>query len=105
MKKGNLGLLQTGILTLVIVGILLGIGIQVMDTTADAICAGDATCAADPTNSSVWTEAYNSTSAAVTATGNFSDWMNIIVVVIAGAVIFGLLAFLSMRRGRGTQTI
>jgi len=91
-SKGNLGLLQTGVMTLVIVGILLGIGLQIIDQTQTAIESAGST----------GSEAANATGAALSAVGDFSDWLTIIVVVIAGAVIFGLLTMLS---GRSTQSL
>jgi len=102
-SKGNLNLLQTGVLTLVVVGILLGIGLQIIDQTQTAICSGTSGCTDG--NVSTYTEAVNSTNAALTSVGDFSDWMTIIVVVIAGAVIFGLLTMLSGSAVGGSQRI
>jgi hypothetical protein len=102
-SRGQVGFMQNKALALVVVGIVVGIGLQIMEQTRTAICAANSTCAADPTNTGVWTDAANATQDMASAIGNFSDWYTIIVIVIAGAVILSLLTyFQGGGRGRGT---
>jgi len=77
-KKGlGLGDLYPAIMTLVLVGILLGVGLIVLDKFLETGAMSQTA------NSSV-----NET---IKALGDFSGWFSIIVVVIAAAIILGLV--------------
>ena len=77
-KKGTLGLgdIYPAVLTFVLIGIVLGIGLFVLAGVMDEIT--DATAAA----------AVNSTIAAL---ASFADWFTIIIIVLAAAIIIGLV--------------
>jgi type II secretory pathway component PulF len=76
-KKGNLDTLYPAIMTFVIVGILLGVGLIVLDKFMLNIGTSSAA------NTSV-----NNT---IKAIGDFSGWFGIIVVVLAAAIILAIV--------------
>lgn len=76
-KKGlALGDLYPAIMTLVLVGILLGIGMIVLSKFMDNVSN---------------TQANLSVNETIAALGDFSGWFGIIVVVICAAIILGLV--------------
>lgn len=79
-KKGQtLAGLQGVIWTLVIIGIMLVVGLTVLDNLKDTTTVGsDAEAAANAT---------------VDAVADISDWLPVIVVIIIAAVILGLVYF------------
>lgn len=86
-KKGmTLGDVYPAVLTIVLVGIVLGIGIYVLAEVSSNI--SDATAAA----------AVNTTMAGL---DDFADWIAIIVVVIAAAVVLGVVLSSFGRGGTG----
>ena len=85
-KKGNLGSLYGYIMTFVLVAILLGVGLIVLDEFTDQTDAGS--------------EAETSVNLTIEALGDFADWFDIMVVVIAAAIILAIV----IRAFRGTGT-
>jgi len=84
-KKGlSLGDMYPAVLTLVLIGIVLGVGLYVLDQFALNI-TGDAQTAVNTT---------------IDGLATFADWIAIIVVVIAAAVVLGVV--LSSFGGRGS---
>jgi len=79
-KKGQtLAGLQGVIWTLVIIGIMLVVGLTVLDNLKDTTTEGsDAEAAANAT---------------IDAVADISDWLPVIVVIIIAAVILGLVYF------------
>jgi type II secretory pathway component PulF len=77
-KKGGLGLgdIYPAVLTFVLIGIVLGIGLYVMAEVMDEI--------SDHT-------AGNAVNDTITALASFADWFAIIVIVLAAAIIIGLV--------------
>ena len=76
-KKGmTLGDIYPAVLTLVLVGIILGIGIYVLAEISSNITNPSAAAAVNTT---------------ITGIGNFASWIAIIVVVIAAAVVLGVV--------------
>ena len=76
-KRGlTLGDIYPAVLTLVLIGVVLGIGIYVLSEIDDQIAAGEAS------------DAINETMVAI---GGFSGWIAIIVIVIAAAVVLGII--------------
>jgi len=65
------------VLTFVLIGIVLGIGLYVLQEFLGKLTSG--------------TEAYNSTEETIAALGDFSGWFAIIIIVIAAAIIIGLV--------------
>lgn len=63
------------VLTLVLAGIILGIGLYVLDSVMDQLTG----------------QAATSVNETITALGGFSTWFTIIVVVAAAAIIIGLV--------------
>jgi hypothetical protein len=91
-SRGQVGFMQNKAIALVVLGIVVGIGLQILDQTQTAIGTAGTTTS----------EAYNATGDMVTAVGNFSDWYTIIVIVIAGAIILSLLGmFTGSASGKG----
>ncbi len=87
-KKGmSLGDMYPAVLTIVLVGIVLGVGLYVLSTFAtqlstDAVAQG----------------AVNTTIAGLST---FADWIAIIVVVIAAAIVLGVVMTSFGARGSG----
>jgi len=76
-KKGmGLNEMYPAIMTLVMIGILLGIGLLVLSEVSENIDNNDAQTAVNDTLEGI---------------GNFADWIPVIVVVIAAAIILGLV--------------
>jgi len=79
-KKGQtLAGLQGVIWTLVIIGIMLVVGLTVLDNLKDTTTAGS--------------EAEVAANATIDAVADISDWLPVIVVIIIAAVILGLVYF------------
>ena len=80
-KKGQLGSLQQIIITLVVVGIVLGVGFMVLEEFQDAMTAGS--------------QAEQGVNATVTALAKIPTWLGIIVILaIVGillAIVFAVL--------------
>ena len=80
-KKGQLGNLQSVIMTLVVVGIILGIGFLVLEEFRDQMTVG--------------TEAYSGVNTTITAMAKIPSWLSIIVILaIVGillAIVFSVL--------------
>ena len=77
-KKGmSIGDMYPAVLTIVLVGIVLGIGLYVLATFSTQI-----------SSSSTAQTAVNTT---ITGLATFADWIAIIVVVIAAAIVLGIV--------------
>lgn len=76
-KKGNLKNAPAMIWTLVLIGLFIGVGLYVLQEFRDQLTAG--------------TEAYDGVNETIVGIGEFPDWLTIIVVVIAAAIIIGLV--------------
>lgn len=63
------------VLTLVLIGIVLGVGLYVLDSVEDNL-TGEANTAVNTT---------------IAGLGDFADWIAIIVVVIAAAIVLGVV--------------
>jgi type II secretory pathway component PulF len=78
-KKGmGLGDMYPAVLTIVLIGIVLGIGMYVLVQVSDKIASGSPTAAAN----------VNTT---ITGLGGMATWIAVIVVVIAAAVVLGIV--------------
>ena len=79
-KKGAFGLgdMQSIALVLMVTGIVIGIGVYVLATMGSTLSSTSATAST----------IINNTASAV---GNFADWLPIIVVVVAAAIILGII--------------
>jgi len=77
-NKGALGLgdIYPAVLTFVLIGIVMGIGLYVMSEVMDEITDNTAS------------DAVNST---IVALASFADWFAIIIIVLAAAIIIGLV--------------
>jgi len=76
-KKGQIGQIYPAVLTIVLVGIALGIGLMVLDKFRTQIGATS--------------PAYNATNTTIAAVASFADWLPIVVLVIVAAIILGLI--------------
>jgi len=75
-KRGmSLGDLYPAVLTIVLIGIILGIGLYVLDTVENNVGGTGGT-------------AINTT---ISGLATFADWIAIIVVVLAAAVVLGVV--------------
>lgn len=84
-KKGiSLGDLYPAVLTIVLIGIILGIGLYVLNQVEANISGGS--------------EYINTT---ITGLGGLASWIAVIVVVIAAAVILGIVISSFGSRSRG----
>jgi len=83
-KAMTLGDVYPAILTLVLVGVLLGLGIYILTEVDSKISDAEASAAINQT---------------AVGLGDFSDWIAIIVIVIAAAIVLGIV-FSSFGRGR-----
>lgn len=84
-KKGiSLGDLYPAVLTIVLIGIILGLGLYVLNQVESKITGGSS---------------YINTT--VTGLGGLADWIAVIVVVIAAAVILGIVISSFGSRSRG----
>jgi len=87
-KKGlTLGDIYPAVLTLVLIGIILGIGLYVLAEVDDQITDTEAS------------DAINDT---ITGLGDFAEWIAVIVVVIAAAIVLGIVL---SSFGRGTPGV
>lgn len=85
-KKGmSLGDMYPAVLTIVLIGIILGIGLYVLAEVNDQITDADATSALNDT---------------ISGLGDFASWIAVIVVVIAAAIVLGIVLS-SFGRGAG----
>ena len=84
-KAMTLGDIYPAVLTLVLIGIVLGIGVYILSSINDAV---DDTEASSVINTTMY------------AIGDFADWIAIIVVVIAAAIVLGIVLS-SFGRGQG----
>jgi len=92
-KKGQtLDGLQGVIWTLVIIGIMLVVGLTVLDNLQDTTLDADVT-GCNATTTTNCTEAYTAAGATIDAVSDISDWLPVIVVIIIAAVILGLVYF------------
>ena len=80
-KKGQLGTLQSIVITLVVIGIVLGVGFMVLEEFRDQMSAGS--------------EAYEGVNDTITAVKKIPTWLGIIVILaIVGillAIVFSVL--------------
>lgn len=76
-KKGQLGGLSTSIISLVVAVIILVLGVVIIQELRDTQTAG--------------TEAYSAANQSLIAVGDFSDFVPIIVIALAAAVVIGLI--------------
>ena len=84
-KKGmTLGDVYPAILTIVLIGIVLGLGLYILTEVDDKIADEEASSAINLT---------------VVGLGDFADWIAIIVIVIAAAIVLGIV-FSSFGRGK-----
>jgi len=84
-KRGlGLGDMYPAILTIVLVGIIVGLGIYVMSEVESTITGGSS---------------YINTT--ITGLGGMASWIAVIVVVIAAAIVLGIVISSFGGRGRG----
>jgi len=87
-KKGmSIGDMYPAVLTIVLVGIVLGVGLYVLSTFAEQI-GSDAT-------------AQGAVNTTIAGLATFADWIAIIVVVIAAAIVLGVVLSSFGQRGSG----
>jgi type II secretory pathway component PulF len=78
-KRGmSLGDMYPAVLTIVLIGIILGIGLYVLVQVSDKLAAGSPSAA----------QSVNTT---ITGLAGMSTWIAVIVVVIAAAVVLGIV--------------
>lgn len=86
-KRGmGLGDMYPAVLTIVLIGIVLGIGLYVLAETEEQITNGDAGTAINTT---------------IEGLGDFAGWIAVIVVVIAAAIVLGIVLRSFGQGGRG----
>lgn len=73
----SIGELYPAILALVLAGILLGVGLTVLGNLS--------------TSTGITSQASSAINTSITAIGGFATWFTVIVVIVAAAVIIGLV--------------
>lgn len=86
-KQGQLGNLQGIILTLVVVGIILGIGFLVLEEFRDQMTAG--------------TEAWTGVNDTITAVKEIPGWLTIIVILAIVGILLAIVFSVLPRAGAG----
>lgn len=76
-KKGNLGGLKSGAMSLVVLAMVVGLGLLVLDGFQGATTANS--------------ESYNTIGSFITGIGDFANWPATIVVILVGAAILVLI--------------
>ena len=76
-KKGQIGNLQSIIITLVVVGMVLGIGFLVLDEFKDAMTTGS--------------NAQQATNTTITALAKVPTWLGIIVILAIVGILLGII--------------
>ena len=90
-KKGALGIqaLGTAAMTIIFIGVLISVGLMVMDKVQTNV--GD--------ESGTDSAAYNATTKTIDAVADLPGWLGIIVIVLAGSVVIcSLMAYFVLRR-------
>ena len=83
-KKGmNLGDLSGIAITFVVIAVTLGIGATVLDSVQEGQVASSA--------------AYNATGEGLTSLSTLADWLPTLAVIVAAAVVIGVISFAFMR--------
>jgi len=85
-KTGQLGSLQNMVISLVVIGFVLVIGLTLMTKVQEEQTSG--------------TAAYNASTETITAMAEIPDWFGIIVLAVIAVVILGIIALV---RRAGTQ--
>jgi len=86
-KRGmSLGDMYPAVLTIVLIGIVLGIGLYVLAQVEPNVGGGDASTAINTT---------------LTGLAGFADWIAVIVVIIAAAIVLGIVIGSFGGRARG----
>tara|TARA_Y100000310_G_C20411339_1_gene682130 strand:- start:202 stop:519 length:318 start_codon:yes stop_codon:yes gene_type:complete len=83
--------LQGIIWTLVMIGIMLVVGLTVMDQLQDTVVDGTAGC--NSTDTSSCGAAFDASNATISAIADIPDWLPVIVVVVVASVVLGLVYF------------
>lgn len=87
-KKGQIGSLQNIVLTLVVLGIVLGVGFLILSEFKDQMTSGS--------------DAFLGVNDTITALRVVPDWLDIIIIVAIAGIILGLV-FYFLPRGGGTR--
>ena len=83
-KKGmNLGDLSSIAITFVVIAVTLGIGATVLDSVQEGQTASST--------------AYNATAEGLDALSTLADWLPTLAVIVAAAVVIGVISFAFMR--------
>ena len=90
-KKGQLGTLQNVVISLVIIGIVLGIGLLVLGEFKDQMTTGS--------------DEYNATNLTIYAIGKIPTWLSIIVILAIVGILLALVFSVLPRGGGSTAQI
>jgi uncharacterized protein (UPF0333 family) len=93
-NKGQLGNLETMIISLVVVALVLVVGFLIMAEVQDQIVDTESI---DETNTSTYTTGYNASQDVQGAIETIPGWLPIIVIIVVGALLIGLVSFLKRR--------
>ena len=87
-KKAQIGTLQTIIITLVVIGIVLGIGFLVLEEFMDQMDAGS--------------EAEAGVNDTITALGEIPEWLTIVVILAIVGILLAIVFSVLPRAGGGS---
>ena len=92
-KKGQLGLneLAPAAIAFVFIAVVLAVGASILSGVQEGQVTGTAGCNATVTSSCG--QAYNATGYGLEAVGELGTWLPLIALVIAAAVVIGVLSF------------
>jgi len=90
-KKGQLGTLQNVVISLVIIGIVLGIGLLVLGEFKDQMTTGS--------------DEYNATNLTIYAIGKIPTWLSIIVILAIVGILLAIVFSVLPRGGGSTAQI
>jgi len=90
-KKGQMGTLQNLVISLVVIGIVLGIGLLVLGEFKDQMDTGS--------------EEYNATNLTIYAIGKIPSWLSIIVILAIVGILLAIVFSVLPRGGGSTAQI
>lgn len=102
MKRGqiNLQAIQGLVITLVILGIVIGLGLLVLTEVQSEINETEAPDGADCAWSNTTCDSYDGISGSIDAINEIPGWLSIIVIIVIVVIILGLVVF-GLARGLG----
>ena len=99
-KKAQLGMLETLIMSLVVIGFLLIVGLSLMGKARDTVVdSSRASCGSNETGGfgagtllyTNCSEAYNTSGEVISAIADIPDWLPVIVLAVIAVIVLGVV--------------